>query len=504
MELTRMMERAMFLCPEMDLEDYEAFPPVSEEQFSAMRAVYEQDPSLIRLFPFIREDKAGGHYVEFYIWDMMLYPDLYARFLIRDGCRMQEEAEEMYLDYADRLLFFDGETMERFLGELPRRFPQWHLGEYTPGRVGKLIAHLYFASHHSGAREILYKADLPNIALHLDRLPDYNMIGTTPEKIVGHELPLRLLRILNRPEFLDQLFDEGSMDHCAAVYRRYSGYIGGEDVSRGQWRYLEELDLSDGQFGGEGFCRALYARLREEGSEYSLEAYREFLHLRAEFADFRKLKLPSPWMVRTLVEKLKMVRQYRTGKSGIDQWFLWRSRRSAYGYRGRDFLVRMPKSAFEVCLESIAQSNCIMEYIEAHAGGETTILFLRRTNAPDRSFVSMEVKDNRIVQVYGRFNQLPDREVYAFLEEYARKEWLLYDPSELIAENRAQMDEEAGDEHLQEYLLDYRRRTGNLPGEEESGPGCEQLSLEKVFPALFGNAAPSGGSEQRDLPRRDE
>ena len=57
---------------------------------------------------------------------------------------------------------------------------------------------MYFASHPSGAREILYKAELANIAYHLHQLPTYNIIGSTPEKIIGNKLPLKLLRILNQ------------------------------------------------------------------------------------------------------------------------------------------------------------------------------------------------------------------------------------------------------------------------------------------------------------------
>lgn len=36
---------------------------------------------------------------------------------------------------------------------------------------------MYFASHRSGVREILYKAQLYNIAYSIEAVPGYNMIG---------------------------------------------------------------------------------------------------------------------------------------------------------------------------------------------------------------------------------------------------------------------------------------------------------------------------------------
>ena len=46
-----------------------------------------------------------------------------------------------------------------------RNFPEWHYAEYDKDEIGNALSHLYFASHRSGIREILYKAGLNNLAL---------------------------------------------------------------------------------------------------------------------------------------------------------------------------------------------------------------------------------------------------------------------------------------------------------------------------------------------------
>ena len=69
-----------------------------------------------------------------------------------------------------------------------------------------------------------------------------------------------------------------------------------------------------------------------------------------------------------------------------------------------------------------------MDYICDHALGETTILFLRKKDKPDESYVTMEVKNRKIMQVYGRCNSFPEKEVYQFLiEKYSKDKSVLID-----------------------------------------------------------------------------
>lgn len=459
MDNGRNAERKVFSCPELDCEDHTAFPEASEEEFAAMESSYAEDPSMVCLYPFVREPADGKPYIELYFWDSMLYLESYKRFVIAEGFRMTEMDETDFLRYTGGGLFAYQDTTETFLETADRLFPGWHLSGYDAGRIREALEHMYFASHRSGPREILYKAGLGNIAYHLDDMSEYNILGTTPAEIIGHGITLGMLRILNQPEFVREIEDSSSIESFGEVYRKYGGHIGGEAVSRGQWKYLAEL--SSGRFIGGRFSRALYGRLEGDDGEIYLRLYKEFLSLKREFPEARKMKLPDRDELMRTVEHMKEIKRYRSRCAGLDKRFAIRKKAPEYEYRDKQFFVTMPENSFDLCREAIYQGNCVMDYIEGHAKGTTTILFLRKTAEPRIPYVTMEVCRQEILQVYGRFNSLPAKEVYTFLEKYAKEKELVYDPYALIMEGVTGLDDEdLSDALLWEYAEEYKERTG--------------------------------------------
>ena len=481
MDATRTLERTIFDCPEVNSTDYQRFPLMSDDAIRAMEMEFSGDPSAVFIFPYVNKNTAGEGFVEIYIWDQMLYPAGYERFVICEGLRMGETEEERFLHYINEPIVGPDATIDRFLRQAAARFQQWHLPHYLPQHIGIALEHMYFASHRSGAREILYKAGLVNIARNLDRLPEYNLIGATPEEIIGHDLPLKLLQTIDRSGDVDELLDEERMDRCREVFRRCSGYIGEEIPSTCQWQYLTEVSLSEGIFAGETFDPELYDRLEYCYRNFILGMYKRFIELRAEYPYLRSWQLPTVDEVGNMVVQLETVHKYQV-LSGGDDAFKRRKKTDEYSYSGAEYSVIMPGSAFDLCLEAVKLRNSVMELIKAHANGDSTILFLRRTAQPDRPYVTMEVKGRWINQVYGSFDQPPRKDVYLFLEKYARKVWLTYDPCELISES---FDEYDIDDELREYMDDYRRR---INGAQDPGGDDEeyvQLLLEEMFPELF-------------------
>lgn len=346
-----------------------------------------------------------------------------------------------------------------------------------------MMVHMYFASHPSGPREILYKAELANIAYYIDLVPAYDILGSTPEKIVGHGLPLKLLRILNRWDFIEYLFEEEKMNSCCEVYRKYSGYLGEKPVNIGQWRYLEELSNPAGVFYGMKFNRVIYEYMNDENYEDMLEDYRCFFDLRSEFSEIKKIKLPDPENIYHVVLKLEEFNQYQAEYEGIDELFKLRKTENEYEYCGREYSVVMPDSSFDICLEALSQRTCVMDYMYTHANGKATILFVRKNDSIDKSFVTIKVNQNRwISEVRGKCNNLPDEDVYLFLEEYAQKTRLFYNPYVIIDAKSISTYN-----YLSQYIEDYKQRH-ILPGDyrfEYEGVEYRQISMTDLYPDLF-------------------
>ena len=168
-----------------------------------MEADYSEDTSVVHIYPFVRIPDDREPFMDFYIWDCMLYPESYARYVICEGCCMSEKDEESFFQYAnDKNATVDESLFNGLCEKIISTFPQWHYLRYDSYRHSAAIEHLYFASHRSGSREILFKAGLVNFAHEVDELPRYNLVGSSPESILEIHAPMKLLRMLDQDEFL--------------------------------------------------------------------------------------------------------------------------------------------------------------------------------------------------------------------------------------------------------------------------------------------------------------
>lgn len=433
----RKLERKIYRSPEADSMNACEFPYANEEKFLGMESAFLTDEEKIHIFMNLSQTLANESFLDIYIWDYMQYPTFYKRFVICEGRRMTKEAEEEYLHYANEakkgLILIDDRELERLYEAVSKKFPMWHFQKYSKDTLAEAMEHLYYASHRSGAKEILYKSQLTNIAFYIEKkMPEYNILGTSPTSIL-FDLPLRLLRILNQPGLINRLFYEGSIEKCRNVYQKYSDFIGQENqVSIAQWSYLEALYNNDGEFFGRGFNRALYNRLENQTDEDIVFQYGRFYSYKEMFPKL-KIRLPKPEDVKNVANGLAAVFEYHTEKIYENKLIQARKKDTFYEYIDYDYMVSLPKDGWDYCLEAVYQGNCLMNYyIDRHARGELTILFLRKRKKPKESFVTIEISEDTIQQVYGKYNSLPDKDVFLFLEKYAREKGLSYNPRELL------------------------------------------------------------------------
>lgn len=91
-----------------------------------------------------------------------------------------------------------------------------------------------------------------------------------------------------------------------------------------------------------------------------------------------------------------------------------------------DYIFIYPKSTQDIKDESVQMSNCVSSYIDDVIDGKCHILFLRKKNKPDESLVTIEVRNNHIVQARRRFNDDVTAEdqkaIDAFNKKFVNKE----------------------------------------------------------------------------------
>lgn len=73
-------------------------------------------------------------------------------------------------------------------------------------------------------------------------------------------------------------------------------------------------------------------------------------------------------------------------------------------YTYKDYCFIYPNSTTEIKEEAVQQNNCVASYIDSVIEGNCHILFLRKKNSKDESLVTLEVRNNKIVQAKRKFN----------------------------------------------------------------------------------------------------
>lgn len=76
-----------------------------------------------------------------------------------------------------------------------------------------------------------------------------------------------------------------------------------------------------------------------------------------------------------------------------------------YSYNDGKYCIVVPRSVYDITHEGAMQSHCVGGYASNHANEDTTILFLRKIETLNKSFYTIEIKGNFIVQCRGYKNK---------------------------------------------------------------------------------------------------
>lgn len=92
-----------------------------------------------------------------------------------------------------------------------------------------------------------------------------------------------------------------------------------------------------------------------------------------------------------------------------------------YEFTRGDFMLRAPKTTKEIIDEGSKLSHCVGSYADRHVKGQTCILFLRKVTDPETPFYTVELKNNKIVQVRGKKNASATEEIQDFIDEFTKQ-----------------------------------------------------------------------------------
>lgn len=90
-------------------------------------------------------------------------------------------------------------------------------------------------------------------------------------------------------------------------------------------------------------------------------------------------------------------------------------------YQDKKFIILPANSLKSLQNESKQQNNCVRTYAEKYAEGVCDIYFMRDINKQDKSLVTVEVKNNQVVQSRIKNNMNPNEKQLQFLNKWEQK-----------------------------------------------------------------------------------
>ncbi len=236
MDYTRMIERRLYNNHILNKDKY---PMVQHEILEQMEVECGTDNLGYRGYVYIRE-YGGKIFIDIYIY----ISGKMKRYVIVPGYVMPEDEEDDFLSEINNpYLVYPNNACQSFCGEIKKIMPEIKMIFYR--RAQDALEHVYFSSHRSGVRELLYKAGLNEIATYISFVDEYNIYAANVEDAFDVCLPM-LNKLNSGMGVITTLSKAEKRKYANAIYENYSDIINDYDlISEYQYRYLS--DCYDGQ-----------------------------------------------------------------------------------------------------------------------------------------------------------------------------------------------------------------------------------------------------------------
>ncbi len=229
------------------------------------------------------------------------------------------------------------------------------------------------------ATEIEKKINFNNAKYFIDKFCESNIkMNLVGNYRTGYDEFFNIIKIykLDFNRFIDyissDLYAQGIADFNYDVFKIYDDYL--------------RMQIS------------LYGKVKEKYSKY-LKTDHDVIALKATIYERHKKDL----MLLNVVEKYK----------GLE-------------YKDKEYCIVLPQNSMDIVDEGVMQSHCVASYVDKVANNETLIVFMRTVLEPEKSLVTVEVKNGRIVQKSGFANRSVTEDEMKFLRKWAKEKELQF------------------------------------------------------------------------------
>lgn len=103
---------------------------------------------------------------------------------------------------------------------------------------------------------------------------------------------------------------------------------------------------------------------------------------------------------------LQIAEDEKNPKVAVERKKKLTERRLKYNFANETHFIRIAETEQEIITEGKTLEHCVGGYAGRHMDGTTTILFLRRNDAPEAALYTIEMNGNHLVQIHGYKNEV--------------------------------------------------------------------------------------------------
>lgn len=325
------------------------------------------------------------------------------------------------------------------------RFPK--LEWFCKMGLNKLAKHIIYAAggrYGNGVSKINYSANTI-----------YEILGLTKEnvrilqEIDANDYELRLLQVAQsiglrlKPEQLREYYEtfECNTDLLKATRRKVSlhklvkyitkeseNYPLGEKGGCWQYSYMRYTEREDPRIERKRNCAHDWLEYLKWCEELKYDLNNMFVYMPNNFKkvhdrtmrEYQELQDKKAAAEKKRREK-EAARRMAETKKAMEEIFEKNNGTDAFSIKGKGLILVVPKSGAEIKAEGDALHHCVGGYVERVARGETNIFFVRKADEPDKSYFTLEWKNNKIIQCRGLRNCGMTPEVEAFVKVFEKK-----------------------------------------------------------------------------------
>lgn len=130
-----------------------------------------------------------------------------------------------------------------------------------------------------------------------------------------------------------------------------------------------------------------------------------------------------------------MVVNFNVFKKEYSEELFQKRKRPELEWKNKDYVIKIPQTTQDIKDEGIQNNNCVGSYVGRVINGDTYIVFLRNIKTPDESLVTVEIKDNSIVQAYRSANTNITYKDMLALKQFCKERNLTYKWRKIENEN---------------------------------------------------------------------